>query len=323
MRKYYLPLILCFFALNLSAQSGGSTCTDAISAFVGENTFSGTQQSEQWFTYTATQSSKVIISSCGAGVDTKVTIYGNNGTCGINFLLRENDDFCDKQSKLTFSGTAGTEYFIVWQNLSDSEPFTWTIEETDWEQGEDCNLATEAVVGSTNYCDHTSAADQWFYYTPQANGSISISSCGSTTENTSVRVYMDCGSQVTGGEGCGDVNLTNFAVVKDQLYSIKWQADNVSGTYNWELTFNETPTGIDDDILNNIDVKYMSDEIRVVLANSTSAEVSIYNMAGSLVKKVISQSSQININASSFQKGLYIVQIKSPSGIVTRKLLID
>ncbi len=66
-----------------------------------------------WFCYTATQTCSVTVSLCGSSYDTKLSIYEG---CG-NFPNWENsidynDDFCDRQSQITFEAIKDQEYLI-------------------------------------------------------------------------------------------------------------------------------------------------------------------------------------------------------------------
>ncbi|MBS2099099.1 T9SS type A sorting domain-containing protein [Carboxylicivirga linearis] len=328
MKNLYLPFILLLIALNSLAQDGAS-CDNAFTAYTGTNTFTGTQNTDQWFSFTANQNGKVIISSCDqTASDTDVRLYDTNGICGFDYPIASNDDFCGTQSKIVISAEKDKVYFIVWQNKSDSQEsnwdFTWNIEETAWEQGEDCSMPLDAVEASTNFSDHSNATDQWFTYTPAGDGTVTISTCDLTTENTSVRIFTDCDTQVWGDDGCGDSqSYSQFDVTKDQEYLIKWEVGSTFGTYNWSLTFEETATKISTPIAERIKIMKLADHIEIIIPQTDEIEVGIYNMAGSLVKKQKSESSQMSINCSLFPKGLYIVQVKTNTGIVTKKILID
>jgi len=328
MKKLYLPLILFLITLNSLAQDGAS-CDNAFPAYTGINTFTGTQNTDQWFSFAATQSGKLIITSCDrTASDTYVRLYDTNGICGFDYPISTNDDFCNKQSQIVFSAEKDRVYFIVWQNKSDSDEsnwdFTWHIEEASWELGEDCSMPINAVEGSANLANHSNATDQWYTYTPAEDGIVTISNCDLTSENTSVRIFSDCETQIWGDDGCGDSqSYSQFDVIKDQEYLIKWEVGNTFGTYNWSLAFEETATALSTPIAENIQILKLGDNIEVTISQTDEIEVGVYNMAGSLVKKQKEESSQVSIYCSDLPKGLYIVQVKAKSGMVTKKVLID
>nr|WP_321409407.1 T9SS type A sorting domain-containing protein [uncultured Carboxylicivirga sp.] len=326
MKYLYLPLLLCFFTLEIYSQDG-SSCDEAFQALTGVNTFTGSQNTDQWFAFTANQTGKVSVSSCGyANSDTYLKVYDTNGICGFDYPIVINDDFCGAQSKLTFSGVKDKVYFLVWQNKSDSQDsnwdFTWSIEESSWIEGEDCSIPFTALEGSSNYSDHSQATDQWFSYTVAEDGLVTISSCEFTTENTSVRIFSDCSTQMWGDDGCGNQSYVQFSAQKDQEYLIKWESLNTTGSYNWSLTFDATSTNLKKSITDQIKINKLSSEIQIELPNNDLIEVVLYNMAGAIVRQVSSHSKAI-INCSDLQKGLYIVQVKSDSEMVTRKIIVD
>ncbi|MFQ6034491.1 MAG: hypothetical protein ACE5NM_01410, partial [Sedimentisphaerales bacterium] len=66
-----------------------------------------------WYCYTATCTGDVTVSLCGSSYDTKLAVYKG---CDCNLtagdLIGCNDDFCGRQSQLTFSAIAGNQYLI-------------------------------------------------------------------------------------------------------------------------------------------------------------------------------------------------------------------
>ncbi|NQT03938.1 MAG: hypothetical protein HQ580_18070 [Planctomycetes bacterium] len=66
-----------------------------------------------WYCYTATCSGGATVSLCGSSFDTKLAVYdGCSSTPTSGNMLRCNDDFCDRQSQITFDAVAGQQYLI-------------------------------------------------------------------------------------------------------------------------------------------------------------------------------------------------------------------
>jgi hypothetical protein len=66
-----------------------------------------------WFLYTATSTTSVTVSLCGSSFDTILSVY-EDATCPpqAGKMLGCNDDFCNHQSQVTFSGKSGKQYLI-------------------------------------------------------------------------------------------------------------------------------------------------------------------------------------------------------------------
>jgi hypothetical protein len=66
-----------------------------------------------WFCYTATQTRSVTVSLCGSKFDTDLTIYEGCSTFpNWENSLHYNDDFCGRQSQITFHAVEGQDYLI-------------------------------------------------------------------------------------------------------------------------------------------------------------------------------------------------------------------
>ena len=103
----------------------GDSCSIALAAVVGANDASG---ADQWFTYTATLTGTMTVSSAGAGGDTKVWIYADCAGLLIDF----DDDglgYPPGESELTIDVVTGTAYYIMWDGAWAPGPFTWMLEE--------------------------------------------------------------------------------------------------------------------------------------------------------------------------------------------------
>ena len=88
-----------------------------------------------WYSYTPAQNVDVTVSSCLGGADTRLWVY--TGSCDALDLVAANDDFCELSaggdpyaSETGFLATAGTTYYIEWDNRWSSAGFDWTLTET-------------------------------------------------------------------------------------------------------------------------------------------------------------------------------------------------
>ena len=111
-----------------SSRDEGDSCEVALNAVSGQNSGAG---ESQWFTYTATESGYMVISSqndAGDALwDTKLEVYtGCDST-----LIASNDDCCGYYgpSSVQFQIVPGEEYKIFWDGSWGPGPFQWTLSE--------------------------------------------------------------------------------------------------------------------------------------------------------------------------------------------------
>lgn len=107
---------------------------------------------QMWYSYTATSEDQITVATCGAGTsfDTKLNVY--TGDCSALVCVAGNDDACNLQSSVTFTGVAGTEYLIrVGGFSSQAGAYTLTVS---------CNEYTGGCMdpGASNY-DPTATFD--------------------------------------------------------------------------------------------------------------------------------------------------------------------
>jgi len=157
-------ITLLFTILTASfgfSQNGGDTCGAAVAVTPGSFTQTGifgtgaelgTGSGSAWFVYTPTEDANIVVSSCNGGSDTYLAI--GTGTCGSLNLAGSNDDFCPTTeggsayaSQVSIPVTAGTDYYIEWNNRWSSGPFNWSIEEIA------CTAPTVSIA--TNPIDFT------------------------------------------------------------------------------------------------------------------------------------------------------------------------
>ena len=176
-----------------------------------------------WYRYTAPSTGNVTVSLCGSSFDTKLAIY-NGGDCdpAPGKMIECNDDFCGRQSEITFGAIAGNQYLI--------EVGGWTS--TDKGQGvlnvrvegelppqlsnDDCHNAkqignvtnqlfdtSEATFDGPGHC--MTSSNIWYRYTATCTGSVTVSLCGSSYD-TKLAVYNgpDCNPSFSDLIECND-----------------------------------------------------------------------------------------------------------------------
>ena len=146
MKKITL-LFFTFLAVTFGfSQNGGDDCGSAVIVTPGSFTattitaasaggeMGGGGNDSAWFSYTPAASGTINVFSCLGGSDTRLWI--GTGTCGALTSIADNDDACE----MTAGGnayasalygvvvTAGTTYYIEWDDRWAEGPFDWTLE---------------------------------------------------------------------------------------------------------------------------------------------------------------------------------------------------
>lgn len=119
--------------------SGGTYSANGPSSGLGHvpntcQTPNAGQLHADWYVYTPSYSGTVNIRSCGSPTDTRFSVL--TGTCGALTCIAGADDECLQwggmtwfASEMTLAVTAGTDYYIQWDNF-------WSGDAFDWELGE-------------------------------------------------------------------------------------------------------------------------------------------------------------------------------------------
>ncbi len=209
----------------------GDFCKNPLNASIGANQSNHSSGNDQWFTYTATVTGEIIISSCNqTHENTFVEIYSD---CNNQIIF--NDDFCANQSQLSFACIKDETYLIKWCNYHTLGTYSWTLTENENTEGHFCTSAYSAIVG-TNNCNHTTGYDQWFKYSPELDGRIEVTNCGLTEENTYLEIYKDCDHiYLLVNNVCRSQESIIFPAYSDQTYFICWTNNYTSSTYDWIL----------------------------------------------------------------------------------------
>ena len=177
-----------------------------------------------WYCYTALSTGNVTVSLCGSEFDTMLAIYnGCNNFPILANLIDCNDDFCGRQSQITFAATAGNKYLIEvggFDTESRTGPGVLSISSDSSPPGgllnDDCinaipignvtNLAfstEDAQFDGPGHC--MTSQNIWYCYTAPGTGAITVSLCGSEYD-TKLAVYNGCGCNPLPGNliGCND-----------------------------------------------------------------------------------------------------------------------
>ena len=245
----------------------GDLCTMPIKATIGINSFINTTQmfSHNYYTYTASKKGRIIISLCNVPdaiwgdmapqlSHTKCINNIPNSTDYVNFTTA----MCNSHMEYTFECTSGETFYF---SIAGGASFDWSLSEIATPQGEECANPLIAKLG-LNIASWQFKNSSWSTYTAPANGVITVSNCGRTSENTSVLISSGCNLQMLGynNDSCGTQSQVSIQVTKGVTYYIWWfkESDNnqpTGGTgssqftptaFQWTLEFFENkilPTG--------------------------------------------------------------------------------
>jgi len=175
-----------------------------------------------WYEYTATSTADVTVSLCGSSFDTMLAIYEESDSYPpAHKMIDCNDDYCDRQSQITFAAVDGTEYLIEVGAYDQSEGGQGLISISyDGVPGppvnDDC-IDALAVSDVTNLVFNTTKAtfdgpghcltspNIWYRYTATCTGNVTVSLCGSGYD-TMLAVYKgdDCYPAPGSLIGCND-----------------------------------------------------------------------------------------------------------------------
>ncbi len=181
MKKVLLFMLMVCYAMVSNAQ--GTSCSSAIIATQGAtNQYTFENNQREWFQYTLTQDSKVLLKDESSDPDSFFEVF--DSCSGYRFAYASNEGF--------FNGEAGVTYYIRCKSRN-SLPFTWSITETSLISGESCIAPTPAKMGQSNVHTKGYREYQWFSYTATRTCKIEISNVLFEL-STQYEIYTDCGS---------------------------------------------------------------------------------------------------------------------------------
>ena len=230
--------------------------------------------------------------------DTQLTIFDS-----VQGVVASNDDFCGTASQVEFTATETAlwtiqvnQFFCTTNSGPDATMVVTYVSEAGGGpvNADNCVDAIPAVEGLNTFAALTGAGNSvvcntggtsaaWYTYTPAANGSLDIYSCGAT--DTRVSVYSgDCVALVCEGSN-DDANQAypcqtgNFAagitlnVVGGVTYYIEWDNRWSSTGADWNLAFTAGIPGCTDPLAVNFDANATSDDGTCVVPDCVDAPV--------------------------------------------------
>ncbi|MCB0570888.1 MAG: T9SS type A sorting domain-containing protein [Phaeodactylibacter sp.] len=225
-----------------------------------------------WFSYTPEEDGIMSISSCGGDADTRGWIF--EGDCHSLILRGVNDDRCMQSNGDDYASykearvEAGKTYYILWDDVWDRTDFAWELAFTSDAPAElaFCETAVPVepgevildgfvgeaayagmAVGSTSGGYPTCySGSNWYSYTPEADGTVTITSCDAGTDT---RVYVYTGTcdnfttltvVASSDDDCGASSLIEgLEVTAGTTYYIEWLDAYSADPFIWELIYME------------------------------------------------------------------------------------
>jgi uncharacterized protein YaiE (UPF0345 family) len=289
MKKNYILIILLACTGLLAAQNNCATAVPLTTAGTfAVGTINGTELPQvlctltnetttaaEWYAYTPTSNFTVTVSSDlieNSCKDTRLRIY--SGTCAALTCITSDDDSgtinCDATglsylSRASFNATAGTTYYIVWDNRWSATGFNFQITEIPVGYNP-CSTATAigpgtTVVNAINQNNITTACSsttlsKWYSYTPTINANVTVSSdlAVNICKDTNFSIYT--GNCLTGltcvtsddnsgiiacntGNTNSNLSTKSFEVTAGMTYYIVW--DNKWSTTGFDFILSEVP----------------------------------------------------------------------------------
>ena len=277
-----LPLLGALTLLGLgSAHAQGDACAAAVNLtvsgnYVADGPSAGAGASNicyrcwrnnaDWYKFTAFDNGNATVSSCAdAGdIDSRLSIY--SGTCAALVCVTQDDDGCNVSgfsSDVTFAVTAGTTYYIEWDDRWSGAGFSWDLTVPPAPPvlaAETCPLAQAILLpgiysangpgtgsGQEPFCFGIGGGGNadWYKWTPPNNGTAIVTSCadpGNVDSRLSIGTGT-CGSLtcVASNDDCcntsGFSSQATFAVTQGQTYYIQWDDRWSTAAFDWELQF--------------------------------------------------------------------------------------
>jgi hypothetical protein len=271
----------CYTATTI--EPGTHTVSDLSCFGGGMHHDDGAGLGAQWFQYTPTEDGWISISSCEGGADSRGWIL--TGDCHSLDIVGVNDDQCALEpgsgslwaSYREATVVGGQTYYIMWDNVWDDLGFDFelTFNTSDLVVGDFCESALDIQPGSYDILEFTGnaavagpiidntsqgrsptpyAMTEWYQYTPDADGFMTITSCEGSASDNRVWLYTgECGTlssltQVaTSDDDCetGFASMiTDFPMIGGTTYYIEWDNGWSSDAFTWDLIVNIPQTSV-------------------------------------------------------------------------------
>ncbi|HYG00837.1 MAG TPA: M43 family zinc metalloprotease [Chryseosolibacter sp.] len=220
------------WTLTSEAVRAGESCDDAGVANSGENTIPYDAPFSYWYTFTMTDAGKININ----------TSTEHTGEIILSIFKQ-----CDGQPVAKTNGNsiilndiplaAGETVLVHWESDADVGNLRWTLESLPYNNGELCDIAKEAQLGT----NHTDAAPQWFKYTTTKFTNLKISSIGTTEVDTHVMIKRECDGPITadndnalsGGNVYAQGELILYGLEAGETFYILWSEKWSYDGFDW------------------------------------------------------------------------------------------
>lgn len=306
--------------------------------------------------------------SCLEGVDTRGWIF--EGDCQNLNIVGVNDDQCEiSEGGSSWASyreavvMAGNTYYFLWDDAWEDAGFDFelTFTEAPPTPGNFCQSAIEVTTGeytidsfdgnaavagpdinntsasTTNY-----AQSEWYSFTPDVGGTLTITSCDGAASDTHVYVYTgDCANFSTlnlvaenrDSEECAGAQsqITIDLVEAGVTYYIEWIDRWDEASFFWNLVFipglsiDETSLKEGFQVFPNPvkDLLHLQFDLPELAQNM---HVRLLNMQGALVfDKALGaiQNQNIDLDVSSLASGTYLVQVLHSEVQLSKKIIIE
>lgn len=318
-----------------------------------------------WYSYTAPEDGIISLSSCGNGNDSRVWIF--SGGCENLTRAGVNDDYCgisepgasEWASFREVLVTGGETYLICWDDIWDSGGFDFTLEfRTDAPvPGNFCETAIDiepgihtidqingnAAVAGPNI-NHTGASttnyaqSEWYAFTPPQSGTMTVSSCDMSSEETRLWIYTgDCGIDnlqlvANNDDGCDIQSLVaDLAVEGGTNYYIEWDSETLDAPgFDWELFYEPAVDVTEAEFVSAFSVSPnpASNQtfLNYKLSGATDLTLRIFNNIGQQVQAFQLPKAQAGnelLDLSGLPSGLYFVVVTDEKNLVTKQIVVE
>ncbi|MEQ8415690.1 MAG: MBG domain-containing protein [Imperialibacter sp.] len=261
------------WTLGVEESTHGDDCSQSDPAEDGVNHIPTTGLSNFWYSYTAPADGKLTISSNSS---TGVSIY--TGECGSLIYKGYGNG-----SAFVTGFAEGDQIYLSW-NTSNYSDFDWNLEFVPYETGDFCTDPLAAVEGTNT----TDSAPIWFKFTVPAEGDLTISSVGTTTTDTYLRLYQSCGlgsfasNDDFGGTSQSEITVTSLA--RGEEIWMLWDDSNSIDGFDWTIAFDSNVEPFDQTItFDAISNKTYGSQFDIVATSDSDLDVLVEVISGPAV----------------------------------------
>ena len=203
-----------------------------------------------WYGWTPTATQDVTVETCGSSVDTTLLVYTGT-TYGTLALVGGNNDACARQSRVTFTASAGSTYRLAVLGLNgEGGDIVLTIGERRPAPANDnfadarllsgrlpivvhdTNEGAGAQPGEPDHEGTSGGASVWYRWTSDISGEVVVDTCGSVP-STLLGIYTGNSvgtlTEVEGQrQGCFSQSRMSFTAQAGRVYRIAVDGDSAS-----------------------------------------------------------------------------------------------